>query len=122
MTKEEIGRIIKESRILSGYTQAQIADFLGRPQNTISAWEMGRAQPDANTLFELFRIFGRSVDEAFKFTVQPYEVSPSEWAIIEKYRQLDEKSQAWVKAVLEHECEITQAQEITCPQKAQEHP
>lgn len=67
-TKEEIGRVIKESRLDAGLTQKQVADALNRPQNTISAWEVGRAQPDANTLFMLFQVLGRSVDEAFGFS------------------------------------------------------
>lgn len=67
-TKEEVGRVIKESRIAAGLTQKQVADALNRPQNTISAWEVGRAQPDANTLFMLFQVLGRSVDEAFGFS------------------------------------------------------
>lgn len=67
-TKAEIGKVIKESRIAAGLTQKQVADALNRPQNTISAWEVGRAQPDANTLFLLFEVLGRSVDEAFGFT------------------------------------------------------
>lgn len=68
MTKEEIGRIIKESRTAAGLTQIQVGDALNRPQTTIAAWEAGRSQPDANTLFELFQVLGRSVDEAFGFT------------------------------------------------------
>lgn len=68
MTKEDIGRIIKESRTAAGLTQLQVAEKLGRPQQTIASWEVGRSQPDANTLFELFQVLGRSVDEAFGFT------------------------------------------------------
>lgn len=68
MTKEEIGRIIKESRISADLTQLQVAKKLGRPQQTIASWESGKSQPDANTLFELFAVLGRSVDEAFGFT------------------------------------------------------
>lgn len=68
MTKEEIGRIIKGSRIAAGLTQLQVGNALNRPQTTIAAWEAGRSQPDANTLFELFSVLGRSVDEAFGFT------------------------------------------------------
>lgn len=68
MTKEEIGRIIKESRTAAGLTQLQVGNALNRPQTTIAAWEAGRSQPDANTLFELFAVLGRSVDEAFGFT------------------------------------------------------
>lgn len=75
-TKEEVGRVIKESRIAAGLTQKQVADALNRPQNTISAWEVGRAQPDANTLFMLFQVLGRSVDEAFSFSPETKK-SPS---------------------------------------------
>lgn len=103
MTKEQIGRIIKESRVAAKLTQLQVAEALGRPQNTISAWEMGRAQPDANTLFELFRVLGRSVDEAFGFTVESFNVTARERAHIEKYRALDVYGQDTVSAVLEHE-------------------
>ncbi len=76
-TKEEIGRVIKESRIDAGLTQKQVADALNRPQNTISAWEVGRAQPDANTLFMLFQVLGRSVDEAFGFSSEQKKEPPT---------------------------------------------
>lgn len=103
MTKEEIGRVIKESRVAAGLTQLQVAESLNRPQNTVSAWEMGRAQPDANTLFELFRVLGRSVDEAFGFTKQPFEITSPEKEHIKKYRALDVYGQNTVSAVLDYE-------------------
>ena len=67
-TKEEIGQVIKESRLSAGLTQKQVAEALGRPQQTIASWETGKSQPDANTLFVLFQVLGRSVDEAFGFS------------------------------------------------------
>lgn len=67
-TKEEIGQVIKESRLSAGLTQKQVAEFLNRPQQTIASWETGKSQPDANTLFVLFQILGRSLDEAFGFS------------------------------------------------------
>lgn len=67
MTRQDIADIIRESRLATGFTQVQVAEKLGRPQQTIANWESGKAQPDANTLFELFRVLGRSVDEAFGF-------------------------------------------------------
>lgn len=103
MTREDIARIIKESRIAAGLTQIQVAEALSRPQNTISAWEMGRAQPDVNTLFELFRVLGRSVDEAFGFTVESFNVTAHERAHIEKYRALDPYGKNAVDRLLETE-------------------
>ena len=67
-TKEEIGQIIKASRLSAGLTQKQVAEFLNRPQQTIASWETGKSQPDANTLFVLFQILGRSIDDAFGFS------------------------------------------------------
>lgn len=103
MTKEEISRIIKESRIMAGLTQTQVSERLGRPQATIAGWEVGRSQPDANTLFDLFRVLGRSVDEAFGFTVENFNVTARERAIIEKYRALDWHGKEIVDVVLEKE-------------------
>lgn len=104
MTREDIARIIKESRIAAGLTQNQVAQALGRPQATIAGWEVGRSQPDANTLFDLFRVLGRSVDDAFGFTKQPFEVTGSEREHIQKYRALDAYGRDTVSAVLE--CEL----------------
>lgn len=103
MTKDDISKTIKESRMMAGLTQAQVAERLGRPQATIAGWEVGRSQPDANTLFELFRVLGRSVDEAFGFTVESFNVTARERAHIEKYRALDIYGQDTVTAVLEAE-------------------
>ena len=49
-------------------TQAAAADRLGRKRATLASWETGQSQPDANTLFELFDIYGTSVSEAFGFS------------------------------------------------------
>lgn len=65
MTKEEIGAIIKKYRTSAGLTQSFVAEQLNRPQQTIANWEVGRSQPDANTLFLLFHVLGVSIDEAF---------------------------------------------------------
>ena len=103
MTREDIARIIKESRLSAGLTQLQVAQSLGRPQQTIASWESGKSQPDANTLFELFRVLGRSVDDAFGFTKQSFEINRLEREHIEKYRTLDTYGKDTVSAVLECE-------------------
>lgn len=103
MTKEEIGRIIKESRIIAGMTQLQVGNALNRPQTTIAAWETGRSQPDANTLFELFRVLGRSVDEAFGFTMGSFNITAQERKHIEKYRTLDSYGKGAIDTLLDFE-------------------
>jgi len=67
MTKAEIGLALKKVRLAAGLTQKQAAEKLGRKQQTLASWEIGQAQPDANTLFTLCAVYGTSVDEAFGF-------------------------------------------------------
>lgn len=102
-TKEEIGQIIKKSRISAGLTQKQVATSISRPQQTIASWESGKSQPDANTLFELFQVLGCSVDEAFGFTKQPFEITKYEIESIKKFRTLDWHGQEAVGSILDIE-------------------
>lgn len=113
MTKEEIGKIIKESRTVAGLTQLQVSKMLERPQQTIASWESGKSQPDANTLFELFRVLGRSVDEAFGFTVKSFNVTAHERKHIEKYRTLDSYGKGAVDTLLDSEYKRCIEQNLT---------
>lgn len=106
MTREDIAKIIKESRIAAGLTQLQVAEALGRPQNTVSAWEMGRAQPDANTLFDLFRVLGRSVDEAFGFEKSTTQLSSEAKKIAQDYDTLDDDRKQMVRETVKMAMEI----------------
>lgn len=67
MTREEIAEVLKKTRNNAGLTQQQAAQAIGRKQQTLASWETGQSQPDANTLFQLFDVYGASVDEAFGF-------------------------------------------------------
>ena len=67
MTKEEIGKILKQLRIDAGMTQKEVAEALGKSQPLIGHWETGYSQPDANTLFTLCSLYGTTVDKAFGF-------------------------------------------------------
>ncbi len=101
MTKEEIGQIIKESRVSAGLTQLQVAKKLERPQQTIASWESGKSQPDANTLFELFQVLGRSVDEAFGFKDNAPPLSADALKVARDYECLQEWGKRFVKAEIE---------------------
>lgn len=77
MTKAEIGLALKKARLAAGLTQKQAAEKLGRKQQTLASWEIGQAQPDANTLFTLCAVYGTSVDETFGFTEQKKAPAPA---------------------------------------------
>lgn len=110
MTKEEIGEIIKKTRLSTGLTQLQVAKKLQRPQQTIANWEVGRSQPDANTLFELFQLLGTDLNEAFGFAKkQEAFFSSEEIDHIMKLRVLDEHGKKAVNAILNIEYENCQS-------------
>lgn len=106
MTKEEIGLIIKKCRVSAGLTQSFVAEQLNRPQQTIANWEVGRSQPDANTLFLLFQVLGVSLDEAFgirtkKETAPPYTEEALKLA--KDYDNLDGHGKKVVRLVADEE-------------------
>ena len=103
MTKEDIGAVLKKLRIDSGMTQKEAAEKLGRKQQIVGHWETGYAQPDANTLFALCEIYGATVDEAFGFVRVKKNVSPVEYDLIKKYRDLDNHGREHINSVLEWE-------------------
>lgn len=104
MTRKDIADIIKQSRLSAGLTQSQVAEKLGRPQQTIANWEVGRTQPDANTLFELFRVLGRSVDEAFGFKQEKAPPMTGEAIKLGRdYDTLDSWGQKQVRTVADNE-------------------
>ena len=87
MTKKEVAEIMKNTRISAGLTQKEAAEKIGRPQQTLGAWETGRSQPDLDTLFVLFtEIYGTTLSEAFGFTKEPWYVSDKERRMINAYR------------------------------------
>ena len=90
MTKEEIGKILKELRINAGKTQIQVADQIGRSQQVIGHWETGYSQPDANTLFTLCDLYHADIDEAFGLNKNAKDrlviFDPHEQKVITAYR------------------------------------
>ncbi len=85
-TKEEIAKIIQGIRIKAGMTQQQAADAIGRRRQTLASWETGQSQPDANTLFVLFRLYNADLNEAFGFSTKKVDLNRREQAVISAYR------------------------------------
>lgn len=102
MTKEEIGAVLKSAKERRGLTQLQVAETLGKRQQTIGNWETGYAQPDANTLFALCDLYNISIDDAFGGG-RHVVVSSSEKEHLEKYRTLDDHGKRVVDFLLNEE-------------------
>ena len=50
--------MIKEKRLEKGYTQEQLADFLGITAPAVNKWEKGSSYPDITLLCPLARLLG----------------------------------------------------------------
>lgn len=58
-----LGKIIKENRILKGYSQQELGKLLNFSQDTVSLWELGKSYPDYETLRKICVLFNLSGDE-----------------------------------------------------------
>lgn len=112
MEKQIFANKLKNARIESGYTQKEVANIINRPQQTIAAWEVGRSQPDINTLGDLLRLYKISANNFFDFkNFKDDSISSLEMQRIKKYRALDTHGKDIVDTVLEKEYERVQEQE-----------
>ncbi len=55
---ETFSQKIKDSRIISGLSQRELADRVGVLQQTISNWETGKTSPTVKKLTLLIKVFG----------------------------------------------------------------
>ena len=63
--KENISNNIVYYRKKIGLTQSQLAERLGVKTTTVSTWERGASSPDIETLYDICKIFGVSLDEMY---------------------------------------------------------
>jgi len=57
-----LSKRLREVRIEKGYTQEEIADYLGFTRPTYTAYESGRRKPDNDTLAKIAQFLGVSTD------------------------------------------------------------
>lgn len=62
MYVETFAQKLAQARKDAGYTQRQIADILNLKQSTLAGYEIGRTQPDIETLGKLADFYAVSVD------------------------------------------------------------
>ena len=55
MSDDRLGRLIKSARVLSGLTQAEVAERVGLSPGSISLAERGERMPSSETLGRLLR-------------------------------------------------------------------
>lgn len=58
-----IGDRIKEYRIHSGFTQAELAQKVDVKPSVVSSWEIGRTEPNLGQCSKMSKLFDVSIDE-----------------------------------------------------------
>lgn len=112
--EKNFSETLKQLRIDAGYSQKQVYEMLGIRQSTFSAWETGRAEPSADMLLKLCKLY--KVNDIFSaFGYDGYNEDGSiclnmrEIDIVEKYRLLDDHGKEMVDFTLEKEYERSKA-------------
>lgn len=76
---------LRQLRLDRNVTQQQIADFLKTTKNSISNWELGKTEPDINSIKTLANYFDVSTDYLLNRTDDPRPFP------LEDLRTIDEK-------------------------------
>ena len=74
---KNLGQILKNARENKDYTQKKVMQLTGINSKTLSGYENDVAEPDLQTLSELARLYGISLDELLK-------IKPNETCILTK--------------------------------------
>lgn len=102
--KEQIAANIAFYRKQNSITQKDLALKLGVKTTTVSTWERASSLPDAETLFELCKIFNIALADIYGCdtltTKESFPVSELEKDIIKRYRSADSVTKELVHRIL----------------------
>lgn len=95
MIRDQLAMRLRAFREKSGLTIYEVGEKIGKSGKTVSAWENGRGQPDADmllTLCELYKI--DSIAELYgEIPALPATFSKSELLLLEAFRNFNEEGQ-----------------------------
>lgn len=95
MGRMEIAARLKMFRERAGMTIYEVGDRVGKSGKTVSAWEKGRGQPDADMLLTLCEVYGiRSISDLYGEDDQSVPLTPHERELIRAYRARPEMQAA----------------------------
>ena len=88
---------LKQFRLRSGLTAKQVGERIGKSDKTVSGWEHGRGQPDADMLFQLCELYGiKSIAEFYSGNSESDALSDNERELVNTYRTLNTVGQNMV--------------------------
>lgn len=98
--REYMAERLKKLRKRSGMTVKEVGLALDKSDKTISAWEVGRGQPDADMLVALCRLYNARISDFFIPEVSGDEtLNENEAALVESYRNANKQGQDAIIAI-----------------------
>ena len=117
---------LKELRTNKGISQSYLADILGRTQQAVGKWEVGKAEPDTATLSKLASYFNVTTDYLLGLSDQPHAsqqeppttsnssphqqqplqpdtLTPEEASLVQAYRNANDRDKSIVDTILKPE-------------------
>lgn len=99
--KTNIAAGLKHARKKAGMSVEEVGKALGKSGKTISAWEVGRGQPDGDELILLCGLLGAHLRDFYGHEYdslvasnEPLTESEDEAEILDLYRQLSDKNRS----------------------------
>ena len=56
-------RIFREEK---GLNQTQVGEIVNKAKTSVASWEQGKSMPDAVTLYQLAKFFGKDLEDFYK--------------------------------------------------------
>lgn len=101
-TREFMAAKLKEYRKAKGLTAIEVGKAIGRSDKTVSAWEVGRGQPDADMLVTLCKLYSVNISDFYQSDDDSaISLSPDETHLVETYRLLDDSGRVAVMTLAE---------------------
>lgn len=93
MSEQEIRQILaaklREYRELNGFTTRQVGEAIGKSEKTISAWERGRGQPDADMLLAICTLYNiKDIGVFYGMGHDGITLTPGESELLSLYRSV----------------------------------
>ncbi len=95
---------LREFRLRAGLTAKEVGEKIGKSDKTVSGWEHGRGQPDADMLFLLCEIYKiKSIAEFYsegQEEVSAPQLATDEQELVRLFRTLNSEARGMVLATV----------------------
>lgn len=100
-TREYMSMKLKEFRNAKGLRVDEVGEIIGKSGKTISAWEVGRGQPDADMLMRLCSVYEVNISDFYpQEDSSALTLSNDEVELVSCYRALASDERSFVLRML----------------------